>query len=90
MAYTKTTWETGDVVSAAKLNNIEDGVEANSEAATNLFGLIADEYDATATYSAGDYCIYDGKLYKAADDISTAEEWTADHWTATTIMAEIA
>lgn len=28
MAYVKTTWETGDVITAAKLNNIEDGIAA--------------------------------------------------------------
>lgn len=27
MAYVKNTWATGDVVTAAKLNNIEDGIE---------------------------------------------------------------
>lgn len=30
MAYTKTVWETGDVITAAKLNNAEDGIEAAS------------------------------------------------------------
>ena len=28
MAYTKTVWVTGDVITAAKLNNAEDGIEA--------------------------------------------------------------
>lgn len=27
MAYVKTTWQTGDVITAAKLNNMEDGIE---------------------------------------------------------------
>lgn len=27
MAYTKNTWQCGDVVTADKLNNIEDGIE---------------------------------------------------------------
>lgn len=30
MAYTKNTWQTGDIVSSAKLNHMEDGI-ANSE-----------------------------------------------------------
>lgn len=34
MAYTKTVWETGDVITAAKLNNAEDGIEAASAAVT--------------------------------------------------------
>ena len=32
MSYTKTTWATGDVITAEKLNNIEDGVAAIYEA----------------------------------------------------------
>lgn len=50
----------------------------------------AAEYSASATYSAGDYCVHEGQLYKANQDIDTAEAWTAAHWTATSIMAEIA
>lgn len=30
MAYTKTIWQTGDIITAVKLNNLEDGVEDNS------------------------------------------------------------
>lgn len=29
MAYTKTVWQTGDVITAAKLNNMEGGIEAH-------------------------------------------------------------
>lgn len=50
---------------------------------------IASAYDATATYSVGDYVIYNKILYKCSTAISTAEAWTAAHWTQTTVMAEI-
>lgn len=50
----------------------------------------AAEYSASATYSAGDYCVHEGQLYKASQDIDTAEAWTAAHWTAVSIMAELA
>ena len=30
MTYNKTTWNTGDVITADKLNNIEDGIETNT------------------------------------------------------------
>ena len=32
MSYTKTTWQTGDTITATKLNKIEDQVAANEEA----------------------------------------------------------
>lgn len=31
MSYTKQTWDTGDLITAAKMNHIEDGIEAASE-----------------------------------------------------------
>ena len=53
-------------------------------------GMIADAYDATSTYSSGDLCTHDGKLYKANQAISTAEEWDETHWTETDIATELA
>lgn len=37
MAYTPTEWETGDVITAEKLNNIEDGIVANEAAIADAF-----------------------------------------------------
>ena len=51
----------------------------------------ADEYDATASYEVGDYCLYGGDLYKCNTAIATGgETWTPAHWTATQIMDEVA
>lgn len=47
--------------------------------------IIAAEYDATATYALGDVCLHDGSLYKCTTAISTAEAWTAAHWTQITV-----
>ena len=38
------------------------------------------EYRNTATYAKGDFCIYDGTIYRANQAISTPESWTASHW----------
>ena len=51
---------------------------------------IASAYDSTATYDLGDLCIYNGNLYECSTAISTAEEWTAAHWTAKTVADELA
>lgn len=42
---------------------------------------IALDYDPESTYDSGQYCIHGGNLYKANQDISTAEAWTVAHWT---------
>lgn len=38
MSYTKTTWKTGDVITAEKLNKVEDQVAANEEAISSAGG----------------------------------------------------
>ena len=49
MSYSKTTWANGDVITAAKLNNIEDGIAANDTAISGLT-----PYEATAAVVIGD------------------------------------
>lgn len=51
--------------------------------------IIADDYDATATYDVGDYCIHEGGLYVCTTSISTAEAWTAGHWEEVTVGDEL-
>lgn len=49
----------------------------------------AAEYSPERTYTLGSYCISGGKLHRCTTAISTAEEWTAAHWTETTIGTEL-
>lgn len=48
MAYNKTTWETGDVITAEKLNNIENGIAAIK----GVMSITLSEDGDTATLSA--------------------------------------
>lgn len=50
MSYTKTTWQTGDTITAEKLNNIENGIEAN-ETAISQIDTSGDAYIVTYTSS---------------------------------------
>lgn len=49
---------------------------------------IASEYDDTATYTYGAYCIKDGVLYRCITAISVAEAWDSTHWTAVKVTGE--
>lgn len=53
-----------------------------------LQACVANQYSNTATYSIGDYCLYDGVLYKCIADIDTPEEWDAEHWE-TVLLTEV-
>ena len=52
-----------------------------SDATYPLRAAIAPEYDATATYSAGDYCVRNGLMYKCNTTITSGGEvWNIEHW----------
>ena len=50
---------------------------------------IADAYSTSATYVVGDYCIYNSQLYRCTTAITTAEAWTAAHWTEVQLGDEV-
>lgn len=55
MSYTKTTWKTGDVITAEKLNKIEGGIEANETAIENsvfVVNVVAEDNSGTITATA--------------------------------------
>lgn len=78
-------------ITAEALNAYDEAIEnieeylASDESQANL----ADAYDETATYEAGDYIIYGGDLYKCLEDIDTPEEWDSTHWTPVNVTDEM-
>lgn len=51
---------------------------------------LANAYSASSTYAVGDMVLKDGQLYECNTAITTAEAWTAAHWTAVTVGGELA
>lgn len=51
---------------------------------------IAPAYSTSSTYAVGDMVLYNGQLYECNTAISTAEAWTAAHWTAVTVSEKLA
>lgn len=49
----------------------------------------AEPYSAAKTYAVGDYCTRNGALFKCIVAITAPEVWTAGHWTATSVAAEL-
>ena len=64
-------------------NNNWDKLDAVITAARS-----AGEYDAAASYAAGDYCQHDGTLYRCTT-ATAGEAWDVSHWAATTLTAEL-
>ena len=53
-------------------------------------GNFAGTYSTTSGYAVGDYCIYQGNLYRCTTAIgSSGENWTAGHWTSVKVGTEL-
>lgn len=68
---------------------VESAVEGYLEEHPVGMGAFADDYSSSSTYAVGDHVIYNGSYYVCNTAITTAEEWTAAHWTITTVGEEI-
>ena len=86
---------TGDIAddleaeTQAREQAIQDEAQARENADNAIMADLAPEYDATATYAVGDYCIHEGQLQRCIVPITTAEEWTASHWTAVALGDDV-
>lgn len=67
------------------INAIEAAVATIPADYTDLMAAIAPMYSNSALYAVGSYAWYDGDLYRCTTPITTAETWTAAHWTAAVI-----
>lgn len=76
---------------------IERGTTSYKATLEQILGLAFSEiepnfagaYDSTATYAVGDYVVYEHDLYVCNTAISTAEAWTAAHWTQVSVADEL-
>ena len=68
MSYTKNTWNAGDVVTAEKLNHMEDGIKS-------VFNLSSWEpvFEITFAYGEGEARLYPNKTYSEIMDIYEEE-----------------
>ena len=90
---TKSSLGSGDYFAVDNENGDTSKILATSVSGSSTAGLVAEEYSNSQTYDKGDYCIHVEnnvpKLYRANQDISTAETWTAAHWDPTDAGSEL-
>ena len=74
----------GDIIPDVEdlIADIQAAVQSIPPSYSTLLASAAGTYSASNTYSVGDYAWYNGTLYRCSTAISTAEAWTAAHWTA--------
>ena len=55
-----------------------------------VYGITSPKFSTGSTYTVGNFVIYTGKLYRCTTAVTVAGAWSASHWTATTVSAELA
>lgn len=55
-------------------------VDSHGNVISSIKNMISDEYDDSADYDVGDYCIYDNVRYCCNTEISGGETWNSAHW----------
>lgn len=78
---------TADVVDL--INQINAAVATIPQSWSGLMADIAPTYSTSAVYPVGAYVYYDGDLYRCTTAITTAESWTAAHWTAAVLGNDV-
>lgn len=63
-----------------EFDNDDRALARNNIAAVHI-NSIATPYDSTQTYSVGNICNYNGKIYKCISDVTANTEWNAENWT---------
>lgn len=71
------------------INAINTAVQSIPADYSDLMAAFAPTYSNSALYAKGAYAWYNGVLYKAVVDISTAESFTSAHWTAAVICDDL-
>ena len=59
------------------------------EAGAGAAGVVASAYSASKTYAVGDYVIHNSNLYRCNVAITTAESFTASHWTQVVLADDV-
>ena len=73
------------------ITEIEAAVDSIPADYSSLWATLAPNYsNLTFPVEVGQYCTYDGGFYRCNTAIATQEAWTAAHWTATNIGADLA
>lgn len=71
------------------INQINAAVATIPASYSSLMADIAPTYSTSALYGVGQYVYYNGDLYRCTTAITTAESWTAAHWTAAVLGNDV-
>ena len=71
------------------ISEIDTAVASIPADYSSLWTTLAPAYSTSATYAVGQYVTYNGGLYRCISAITTAESWTAAHWSAAKVGPDL-
>lgn len=75
---------------AKRLYDLAEGPQGpQGEPGSGAVGTVAEAYSTSKTYAVGDYVIHDEEFYRCTTAITTAESFTAAHWTKLVLTDEV-
>ena len=88
---TSATVDPGTIIPSVEnlIDAIDAAVASIPQDYSSLLGTIVDDYSNSRTYEVGEYAWYSGVLKKCIVPITTAESYTAAHWTDAIIMDDV-
>jgi len=78
-----------DALDGESTNPVQNAVVTEALDGKADIGDLAPAYSTSGTYAVGDYVAYNGNIYRCTTAITTAEAWTAAHWTQVAIGDEL-
>lgn len=72
------------------LNSANAGSAADASEVGKFMRSVAEEYDTTATYEVGDYCLYNNVIYRCTTAVGTPGAFNSAQWLAVSIANELA
>ena len=75
---------------AKRLYDLAEGPQGpQGEPGSGAVGTVAEAYSTSKTYAVGDYVIHNEEFYRCTTAITTAESFTAAHWTKLVLTDEV-
>lgn len=78
-----------DALDSESTNPVQNAVVTEALDGKADISDLAPAYSTSGTYAVGDYVTYTGNVYRCTTAITTAEAWTAAHWTQIAIGDEL-
>lgn len=77
------------VLITTTIDSSHAGSAAEAAEVARFMRCVSAEYDDTATYDVGDYCLHGNAVFRCTTEIATAEIFNSAHWLQVVLASEM-